>query len=1312
MEFAFRPVLTRVFLASLTLALLLAMPTTSAAQDVASLTGVVTDSSGAVVPDVNVTLLDTKTNTSYQAKTNSVGAYSFQDLLPGPGYQVSFAKEGFDTVVVPKVYLAVNTTHTQNAELKVGTSSTTIEVKGESSAVTLDTNDASVGNSFDMNMVHELPVSIRDNPSALLGYQPGVLSLTTGSQTDDDTSTMSRNGAVAGARTDQTNITLDGLDVNDYCCGFAFTVVGNAPIDSVQEFRGEVANPLSSEGRGSGGQISLVTKSGTNSFHGSGYEYYRTRGFEANDFFNNFASPVVSRTPLVRNQFGGDFGGPVIKDRLFFFFNYEGRRDARGIARLVTVPLNSLKQGNIAYINDNPGCSSASVGPGCISTLPATAPAGQQSVQNFDPLGIGADPALTAFLMSRYPTANSTAVGDGLNTGGFQFNAPGNQTLNDYVARVDYNLTSKMKIFARGSLVRETDDETPSVRFPGDPLTSIVTDHSYAYVFGHTWTISNTKVNQFVYGETRQELNFPYLYNPNGTTQYTTFDANGTGGAYLTDPYLEPASQGRTAPVPIYRDDFTYVRGTHTIQVGGNFKPIKLSSYLITDFNFPTVGLGASLTSLDSTLRPANLTQALPNGQQDSVGQNLYDSAYSFLLGAIPIVNNSYNNNRQLQPFPQGTGHHRSYRYYETEAYLQDSWKARSDLTLSYGLRYQFYTVPYEVNGLEAVPNLDFAQVIQPRIANGAAGVSGFFASPIVTYSLGGKVNHGAPLYHPDWHDFQPRLAFAYNPSGKEGLLGRLLGDRKTVIRGGASIIDDHTAVGALNFLQDQNTWILQSAASAAFATFSDATENLANSPRFTATNVVPPGGIQPPPAITTPFSPAFVNGNPWGTASFSDLAFNYAIDPSLKTPYSEAVTFGIQRELPGSFQLDVSYFGRFAHRLLAQADAFQTIDFLDPASGTHLASQFAQLSLAVRNNQAIPTLPFFENQMNPALLANPNVGGTCEQLGFPNCASLVALEGGPLVFRGDLADTLQVLNGVAANPGGIGLIEPNVGLSPQFGSGLYVTNKGFSNYNALFATLHKKTSHGLQFDVNYTWSHSLDNISAAANNEGGNGVGAGGIMCDSIHISVCYANSDFDVQQNISGDWVYDLPFGRGKAFGSSISRWADEVVGGWSITGLTNWRTGLAFQTVANAFPISFANNVPAVFNGDTSALKVDTHHEINAASGQPTIQLFQNPQAALGAFSGPLGLQAGSRNNLRGPHYSDFDIGLAKHFPITEQVHLEFRADAYNVFNHTNLELPFGSGTTQSGVADISSPSTFGVITQDYGARVLQLALRLDF
>jgi len=1298
MESAFRPVPTRVLLASLTLALLLALPTGLAAQDVASLTGVVTDSSGAVVADVHVTLLDTKTNTSYEAKTNSVGAYTFSNLLPGLGYQVTFVKEGFDTVVIPKLYLAVSTTHTQNAELKVGRSSETIEVKGESSAITLDTTNASVGNSFDTNMIHELPVQVRDNVSALLAYQPGVT--TAGSASDPN---QSRNGAITGARTDQTNITLDGLDVNDFAGGFAFTIVGNAPVDSVQEFNGEVANPLSSEGHGSGGQLTLVTKSGTNKFHGAAYEYYRTRGFEANDFFNDFANPVVARPPLVRNQFGGDIGGPIWKDKAFFFFNYEGRRDASGAQVTQTVPLNSFKAGNISYINSLGG----------VSVLPATAPAGSPSVQNFDPLGIGASPALTAFLNSRYPAANSTAVGDGLNTGGYVFNAPANQTLNDYVARLDFNVTNSMKFFARGSLVRETDDRSvavggvPSIQFPGDPLTFVDTDHSFAYVIGHTWTISNTKVNQFAYGQTRQEINFPFLYAPTGTTQWSLFDASGTGGSYLTSPYLTPSSQGRTIPIPIYRDDFTYVRGKHTFQVGGDFKPIKTTSYLINDFNDVTLGLGGGMSSLDSTVRPADLAT-------DSVSQNLYDSAYAFILGNFGSISSSYNNTRQLQPLPQGTGHRRTYRYYETEVYAQDSWKTTSNLTLTYGLRYQYYSVPYEVNGLEAVPDLGFNQVINPRIANGQAGLTGCpgascgLVNPIITYSLGGKANNAAGLFHPDWHDFQPRFAFAYNPSSSSGMLGRILGDRKTVIRGGASIIDDHTVLNALNFLQDQNTWILQNSATNQYAEQGSVTANLQTDPRFTSSTSLAPASAAIPSAITTPYAPNVLpssGGNPYGpVVGLSENPFNYAIDQNLKTPYSYAVSFGFQRELPSGFQLEATYVGRFAHRLNAQADSEQTVDFRDPASGQLLSQAYANLTTQERNQTPGPNgytvtpIPFFENQIQ-------NFGA----FGYPSGTAFVANATDPYPHRGDIADSLQLLNefllffGAGVNPG--------VGLSPQFGTTLYITNKGYSNYNGLLTTLHHKMTHGLQFDLNYTWSHSLDNISAPANEAFGSN-GAGGIMCDSIHISVCYGNSDFDVQNAITADWIYELPVGRGKPFGSSMPRWADEVVGGWSVSGLASWRTGLAFQTVANAFPISFANNVPAIFDGNASALKTNTHAEVNASTGFPTIQLFQNQQAALGAFSGPVGLEAGSRNNLRGPHYSDFDMGLVKHFPIKEQLHMEFRADAFNVFNHVNFELPGSSGT-----ADITSPSTFGVISQDYGSqiggfRVLQLALRLDF
>jgi hypothetical protein len=1299
MESAFRPAVTRTLLALLVLVLFLMIPSFLAAQDVASLTGVVSDSTGAVVPDVAVKLVDTKTNSSFETKTNSVGAYTFHDLPAGPGYQLTFTKDGFDAVNVPNLYLAVNTAHTQNAQLQIGTSTVTVEVKGANSAVSLDTTDAAVGSSFDMNMVHELPVQVRDSPVALLQYQPGVVYTPVLGPDDPN---QSRGGSVTGSRTDQSNITLDGLDVNDFAGGFAFTIAGNAPVDSVQEFSTEVANPLSAEGRGSGAQMNFVTKSGTNKFHGSGYEYYRTRGFEANDFFNNFANPIVPRQALVRNQFGAAIGGPVLKDKLFFFFNYEGRRDAQSVQVTQTVPLASFSAGSIAYVNATGG----------VETLTPAQVAG------FDPLGIGAAPALTSFLQSRYPASNSTAVGDGLNTGGFVFNSPANDTLNDYVVKVDYNLTDKMKIFVRGSMVRDYSigNGGASVQFPGDPLTYYSTDHSYAYVFGHTWTISNTKVNQFIYGENRQVLNFPYVYAPLGTTVFN-FDANGTGSLYLTSPYAAPASQARTVPIPIVKDDFTYVRGKHTFQVGGTFKPIETTYKLVNDFNVATIGLGGGLANLapvtgspTPSLRPADLST-------DPIYQNLYDSAFAFILGNYGQVSSSFNNNKQLEPFPQGTGHVRHYRYYETELYLQDGWKARNDLTLTYGLRYQFNSVAYEVNGLESAPNLDFSQAIAPRIANGLAGNTGCpgascgLANPLITYSLAGKANNAPSSYHPDWHDFQPRIAFAYNPSSLSGPLGRILGDRKTVIRGGAAIVDDHTIVNALNFFQDQYSWILQNSSSTLYGEQTTPYADLQTDPRFGSLSL-PAGSVATPTPLVTPYAP-YVSSSPdpynpaYGNAYGLETAspFNYAIDATLKTPYSETLSFGIQRELPGNFQLEATYVGRMAHRLLAQSDGMQTVDFTDPASGQLLSQAFANLTTQVRNQVPNPVtgysvtpIAFFENQI-------PNA--TSSPFNFPSATNFVANAIEPYVGRGDVADSIQLLNeynyydSIGFNPG--------VGLNPQFGTALYMTNKGYSNYNGLLVTLHKKMSQGLVYDVNYTWAHSMDNISSPANAAFGAN-GAGGILCDSLHIGVCYGNSDFDVQQSMTADGVYQLPIGRGKAFGSAMPRALDEVFGGWSISGLVSWRTGLAFQTVADAFPISFANNVPAIFNGDTAALKNDTHYEINAASGFPSIQLFKNQAAALGAFSGPLGLEAGSRNNLRGPHYSNFDIGISKHFPITEGVHIELRADGFNAMNHPNMALPGASGT-----ADITSPSTFGVISQTTGEqpfRVLQVAFRLEF
>ena len=244
--------------------------------------------------------------------------------------------------------------------------------------------------------------------------------------------------------------------------------------------------------------------------------------------------------------------------------------------------------------------------------------------------------------------------------------------------------------------------------------------------------------------------------------------------------------------------------------------------------------------------------------------------------------------------------------------------------------------------------------------------------------------------------------------------------------------------------------------------------------------------------------------------------------------------------------------------------------------------------------------------------------------------------------------------------------------------------------------------THGLQFDVNYTYSHSIDNSSTHANESTGPGatVGYGGFLCDAIQLRSCRANSDFDLTHLISADGLYDLPFGRGKWLAGNAHGWLNQVIGGWQISALTSWHTGFAFSTISEAFPISFNADSPGVFTGNASDLKVHIHND----GGQ--MQLFANPTAAINAFTGPIGLQGPTRNNLRGPHFANTNLSLNKHFPITETAGLEFRVEAFNAFNHVNFALPSG------GVADIQQPSTFGVIVSDGGARVMQFSLRFDF
>jgi hypothetical protein len=1210
------------------------------AQDVAAITGEITDPSGAAVPGVAVTLQNPQTGVSYAAVSNAEGSYTLNEVKPGPGYKITFAKDGFKPTTITGMYLNVDSTRTQNVKLSLGAISQTVVVSASNQDVTLDTTDATIGNNFQVQDLNNLPVEDRSNPSALFYQQPGV--------------TLS--GAVTGAREDQTNVTLDGLEVNDEATGNFGGIVANAPVDSVQEFRGVTAGPLSSAGQGGGGQFELVTRSGTNSFHGALVEYHRDTDLEANNWFNNNESPVVPRPPLIRNQFGGNIGGPVLRNRLFFFFDYNARKDTLSDLVERTVPLDSYRGGSVSYCNSESTASTCST-----STLSPT------QVTALDPQSKGFDQPLLALMNARFPHANDLTgdYGDLVNTAGFRFDAPKPYTENDFVQRVDYNLNDKMKVWGRGTFTRTTGTENP-IQFPGDPTTYPFYDQSYAYVAGHSWTLGTNKLNTASYGETFENYQFPSIYNPQGDNQFSY-----TG---LSGPYASGSnSQLRTYPIPTIRDDFSWEKGKHSFTFGGTFKWETPNEFAAENFNFVSVGVtgNTNFTALSPNLRPSDIS---------SDWTTIYDDSYSAALGAVAEVSSNFNYNNKGVAQSQGSGLDLIYRYYETEVYFGDTWKVTPNFAVSYGLRYQNYTVPYETKGDESISNVNFAGYWGDRVAQSAQGLQGNSVLPFIDYNYGGKANGAAGYYQPANKNFAPRVAFAYTPDY----------DKKTVFSGGAGVIYDHSIINALQFQQLQTSYLFEAGSVNLFGTAGNPTATLQSAPRFAGIASPPPAPTAP--SVATPFTPYVSNGVPYG---LPDGAFNIIIDPNLKTPYSLQFNFGMQHEFPQGYLLKVDYVGRLGRRLLAEADASQLIEFPDNTglSNQTMSQAMAGMTTQLRANKSLGVVPdilslgpqpWFED------VVAPGVGAAN---GFANNTQLIAYYAYPYPQRGDFADAMYVLSA-------IGILPPNVGMPSQFSSDTMWTNKGSSNYDGMLVTLHKNAGYGLQFDLNYTWSHSIDNVSVVANSiAGSNGYG---FICDVSRPRECRGNSDFDVTNYLNGNFIFELPFGRGKAVATSAPLWLNEAIGGWSISGLPSWHTGNAYSASSNAFVAGFANDAPATLLGSIGLTKVKIH------GGEGTApNAFSNPAAALAAFTGPTGFNIGQRNILRGPGYFDIDLGLGKTFPIYEdKVNLKFRVDAFNSTNHPSFNEPNVDITQSSGVPFGTIGSTASI------ARVLQGALRLEF
>src|SRR6266852_4114127 len=929
-----------------------------------SVRGAVTDPSGSVVQGATVVLANAESKTERTATTGVQGEYQFLFIPPG-SYSLIVTREGFSRYEQTGLQLLVNTPATANVQLKLGRATETVTVTSE--APVLNLVDASIGNSFDETQVKQIPLEGRSVPE-LLSLQAGVAY--TGNRPDIDKDQDSRNGSVNGARSDQSNITLDGVDVNDQSNGYAFTSVLPTTLDSVQEFRVTTANYNADQGAGSGAQVALVTKSGTNVLHGSLYEYHRNTLTSANDYFVkhselNSGQPNVP-DKLIRNIFGVSVGGPIRKDRLFFFANYEGTRQREEQSTVRTIPTPTLCQGIITYQNVNGG----------FTTLTPT------DLSNLDPLHFGINPAVldltnhTGYFDKTFCTGqfrtNDNSVGDGSNYSGFRFRAPVSLDNNAFIARLDYHLTANGKhtLFWRGALQNLNNPQAPFL--PGAPPEQTVTDHSKGFVVGYTTVLSPSMVNTFHWGFTRQSTGFV----GNSNQPWDAFYGLDQGFTY---------THNLQTPVNNLLDDFSWTKGKHTLQFGGNIG-LARNPRLSFEHSF-SLGKGATnwmapvgFANTRTVNSPGSPLDPFYGGFPEPASSPAYDYPILGVFGMVSDVVANYNYDKSGNVLPSGAPVKRNYGLNWYEFYGQDSWRIKPNLTVTYGLRWSLFPPPWEVNGFQASPTC-LANVNTMGCPSWASTLGdefnqieklqkqglGYGSVPVVSFMLGGKANNAPGFYHFEKTDFAPRISVAYSPRPATGWLRTLFGDNdKSVIRGGLSRVYDRAGLQLASTLDANAPGGLAATVQNAccLVGFGDA----ANLPRVNAQqglssiNTIPTCG--PVNSFTVSGGAITCNGsnqqffqsNPQTgafpqTPNVSGQAITWGIDQSLKTPYAYAMDFSISRELPSKFSLQLAYVGRLGRNLLTQRDLRQPVDLTDPKTGIDYFSAAAALAKIARAN-------------------------------------------------------------------------------------------------------------------------------------------------------------------------------------------------------------------------------------------------------------------------------------------------------------------------------------------------------------------------
>jgi hypothetical protein len=1246
--------------------------------------GLVQDPEGAIVPGADVKLEDEATGVAQTAKSGSDGKFVFLNLLVGT-YKITVTMQGFRTAVYPGIKVDAGRTTDVTVMLQLGEISETVQVIG--GAEVLEKTSTTIETTVRGELIRRLPLNNRDTLDFVL-LMPGAQQGGT-----------ARQSTFLGLPKGAINITMDGVNVQDNLLkssfgGGMFTIV-RPRLDAVEEVTVKTAG-LGADVAGEGAiQIQFVTRRGTNDLHGTLFWDHRNDALNANTWFNNALKLPRPRNLL--NVFGGSIGGPISKEKLFFFFNYEEFRlpESRPRENLILTP--EAASGIFRYAGTD----------GVVRTANLLEIARRAGFPNT------IDPTVADMLAKIESVRSRGAITPfDLFRSRYRFQAPSKQIRRFPVARLDYHITNNLRWHAIWhynyfssfpDTLNSMDPTFPGLTEPGKPGGQY--SNRFSVTTALNWQMTSTITNEFRFGVQGAPVQF---FPESGPDVYPSRlrilwplglqSLHARPGLAGTSRAL-PSS--RNTPIYSVQDTVSMLRGKHTFTFGGNITALRFLDNSFGGAGIPTVAFGVA--SGDPVAGIFNAT-SMPG--ISSTDLPLARALYALLTGRVSSISGSRNvneNSKQyvnLAPLVQRAAQN------EFGIFFTDSWRIRPTLTLNYGLRWEFQGAAYNTNGIYTSPSL--ADLWGP------SGIGNVFQPGKLTGVADPKIDlRPKKVYDRDFVNPAPSIGLAWNPKFKNSLLKSLFGEEKTVLRAGYSIA--YTREGLAHF-----------------TTFAGGNPGLTQSITLISGRDFAPGSLllrNPLPAFRE-FPASFSFPISQTAFTFSGISL-FAYNPNIKTPYVQSWSFGIQRELTRNMAIEVRYVGNRGTKLwrgfnINEVNIFEN-GFLEEfkRAQRNLAINLAAgvNSFANRGLPGQSPLPIFEAAFGarggqPALPASS---------GFANGTFITLLQQGQAgALAASLAGTgiylcRMVGNQLpacansgfnAAGPFPINFFQANPFLA---GAGAFMlSNAAFSTYHGLQVQLRRRMAQGLELDAHYTWSKSLTDLYA-----------------DSATSTVSFTTlrngrldkgpSPWDIRHTFVANWTYELPFGPGRRWSTGNSV-VNKVIEGWNLVGILRIQSGRVFKLTSGRATVNQSDSGVILKGMSIQELQrririrkdprftdvFFTSADLIGPDGRSNRAILDVPTTP-GEF--------GSFIYLYGPNFVKPDLSLIKRTRVNERVNVEFWAEFFNAFNYQNFLI--GGPNAAAVTANIDSTS-FGRTTdffndlgnQDPGPRMIQFRLRINF